>query len=217
MNTLRPDEIATQSQIRRNLEQSKSAKKGIKTAAGIASTALGVGLSSKVLPFLNEYLPLDLAIKGISKVSPEIGNILKKGQSMGLDLKEGMEFIREKLKPEQPKEHPIIAEARQFETEYPDIAQAIENYINQGQTPEAAAAIVKQSTPFSAKIKKIEKEKGKNFIDYILELFSGGQGQGQQTQQQSEPQQQSQSFDPKLLQIMQGIQNSIQKLRGNNG
>ncbi len=110
-------------------------------------------------------------------------------------------------------------------------------YINKGQSPEAAAAILKQSTPFSQKIKKIEKETGKNFIDFILEMMGGNQnGQMQQQQQQAQGMQpqaqgipnqtaqapnnmqgqgQSGGIDPNVAQIVQGIQSTMQRLRGN--
>lgn len=48
----------------------------------------------KLIPFLDEYIPEDLALKGISKVSPKIGSFLKKGLSKGLPLAGGLQFLR---------------------------------------------------------------------------------------------------------------------------
>lgn len=48
----------------------------------------------KLIPFLDEYIPEDLALKGIAKVSPKIGSFLKKGLSKGLPLAGGLQFLR---------------------------------------------------------------------------------------------------------------------------
>jgi hypothetical protein len=222
---LRPDEAAAEEDIERSQSTNKLLKKGANLAIGAGTAALGIGAASKILPFLNEYVPVDLAIKGISKFNPELGKKLRKGQSLGLNLKEGFNFIRDQLTPkeEEPQEHPLVKQAKDFETNYPDIASAISNLLNQGQSPEAAAAILKKSTPFGSKIKKLEKELGKDFIDFVVELF-GAQGQTmQQTQQPQQPQQmqpqqpQQQGIDPQLMQIMQGIRTGIQNLRGGGG
>jgi hypothetical protein len=36
-------------------------------------------------------------MKGINKFSPKLGKILKQGQSMGLDVAEGLEFVKNKM------------------------------------------------------------------------------------------------------------------------
>jgi len=48
----------------------------------------------KILPFLDDYIPDDLALKGISKVSPKIGSFLKRGLTKGLPLAGGLQFLR---------------------------------------------------------------------------------------------------------------------------
>lgn len=88
-----------------------------------------------------------------------------------------------------------------FQETYPDIASALARTIQNGQNPEAAAAILKQSTAFSKEIKKLEKEIGKNFVDYVLELFGPTP---KPTLGQQQPQQGAQ---PQMgQQIMQGQQ-----------
>jgi hypothetical protein len=222
---LRPDEIAALQRIEKSKREDESLNKGLNLAGKLGTAAIGIGAASKIFPFLNDFIPVDLAVKGISKISPELGKFLKKGQSMGLDLKQGLDFLKNKLSPQQTQSNPI----QEFETNYPDLAQALSGYINQGQTPQAAAAILKTSSAFGKKIKDLEKNIGKNFVDYVLELFGSPQ-QSQikstqtqvstpsQQQQQSvpNPQQQSQSkgIDPQLLQLMNGIRSAIQNIRG---
>jgi hypothetical protein len=81
-----------------------------------------------------------------------------------------------------------------FEATYPDIAMALANTMQQGQSPQAAAGILKTSSAFGKKVKDLEKEVGRNFVDFVSELFQGMQKQGQQSpqrqiEQQSNPNQ----------------------------
>jgi hypothetical protein len=226
MNTLRPDELSSLSQIERNKRKDSLIKKGAGAVVGAGATLLGAGLASKVMPFLNEFVPVELALKGINKVSPQIGQFLKKGQSMGLNVQQGLQFLKNNLQPNQSNQPAQQANPLQeFETNYPDIAQALNGYIQQGQSPDAAAAILKSSTPFGKKIKDLEKNVGKNFIDYVLELFGNPQQQVSQQLQQSAPQaqpqmqqpqqgQQAGGINPDLLQIMNGIRSAMQNLSG---
>jgi hypothetical protein len=223
MNTLRPDELSSLSQIERNKRKDSLIKKGASAVVGTGATLLGAGLASKVMPFLNEFVPLELALKGINKVAPQIGQFLKKGQSMGLNVQQGLQFLKNNLQPNQQTQqaNPL----QEFETNYPDIAQALNGYIQQGQSPDAAAAILKSSTPFGKKIQDLEKSVGKNFIDYVLELFGNPQQQISQQPQQAAPQAQQQmqqphqaqqpgGINPQLQQIMNGIRTAMQNLSG---
>lgn len=178
---MRAEQRASEEEIKRSQERDQIVKKGAGLAVGAAS-----GLAaSRVLPFLNDFIPVDLAIKGISKVNPKIGSFLKKGQEQGLNLKDGLDFLKQQFSPseEVKQSNPL----QDFETNYPDIASALSRTIQNGQSPDAAAAILKNSSSFSRDVKKLEKEVGKNFIDYVLELF-GNQSQQPQQQVQQEPQ-----------------------------
>lgn len=113
---LRPDQEASSHEMEKARGRDKYLKKGIGTALGVASTGGAVGLSSKLIPFLSKYVPIDLAIKGISKVSPKLGDFLKNGMSKGLDLKEGLDFLRTQLGKEE-EAAPIISPEKQKETQ----------------------------------------------------------------------------------------------------
>lgn len=101
MSYLRPDEISSQSNIRRSNERDKLPKKIGKTAVGLGAAAIGggalAGLSSRVLPFLNEYIPTELAIKGINKIAPKLGAFLQQGMQSGLNVKDGLKYIKDNL------------------------------------------------------------------------------------------------------------------------
>lgn len=102
---LRPDEQASQYEMSKARGRDEYLKKGIKTAVGVGKAAVGLGLSSKIIPFLSDFIPVDLAIKGISKVSPQLGDFLKNGMAKGLDVKEGFNFIKSQMQPEDEEEY----------------------------------------------------------------------------------------------------------------
>lgn len=191
-NYLRPDEIESQADIERSREYDKKINSGVKSAAslatglgaaGIAAKTLGP-LSSKILPFINKYIPTDLAIKGISKVSPELGGLLKKGISQGLDIKDGLDFIKGQIDKNQ---EPAKQNRNIIEQYDPELHQFILQQIKSGRSPLEAGALAQQDKKggnrFISAINKLVKDH-KAPWSAILESVYGGQAQAQaQTQQ----------------------------------
>src|ERR1700690_2790541 len=94
-----PDELAAEAEIERSQGRDKLVKKGLAAGAGLA---LSAG-ATRLLPFLNEHIPIDLAIKGISKINPKIGNLLHEGTKMGLNVSEGLDYLKSQFgKSEEP-------------------------------------------------------------------------------------------------------------------
>lgn len=58
-------------------------------------------VKNRVLSLLNEHVPEELAFKGISKISPELGSFLTRGLSAGLPIASGLDFLRNKLSNEE--------------------------------------------------------------------------------------------------------------------
>jgi hypothetical protein len=52
---------------------------------------------NRILPLLNEYIPEEIAMKGIGKISPQMGSFLQKGLSAGLPLAGGLAFLKDQL------------------------------------------------------------------------------------------------------------------------
>lgn len=50
----------------------------------------------KILPFLNESLPVELAIKGLSKINPKVKDFVSKASINGYNAKDALDFLREK-------------------------------------------------------------------------------------------------------------------------
>ncbi len=76
---MRPDERAKQSQIDRENTFKGNVNRGVSAAASAGAGAASAALASRVMPFLSEYIPADLAMKGINKVSPQLGSFLQRG------------------------------------------------------------------------------------------------------------------------------------------
>ncbi len=212
---LRPDEMAAQSEIDRARSRDKNIKSGLKTAAtaGLA----GAGIASKVAPFLSEYLPLDLAVKGINKVSPKLGEFLTRGKKLGLDLKEGLDFIKENTGQKSTQKNQNIVE--QYS---PELNQYIKDHIQQGKSALEAGARAHMKKEYKTIIEKMEKEH-KTPWSAILQTAYGNQGEGQQQMAQSNAPTiareqlggQSQSQQPgEGQQALMSILQKIQQMRG---
>ncbi len=227
-NYLRPDEQASFSRIERSQKRDESLKKGAKTTFGLASTlavggALAPSLAPKILPFLSKYIPANLSVQGISKVSPVLGNFLKKGISMGLPVEAGLDFIKNQIISEEeskaaskpPKENRNIIE--QYS---PELHKFILEQVKSGRSPLEAGALAFQDQKGGAGFKKIIEKLVKDHKTpwaSIIEAVYGSpnmaqpqqptqaapQPQGAQSPQQGQPQGQGQQA---LMSILQKIQ-----------
>lgn len=180
-------------------EESNRLKKAEALPGNIIKGAIGLSgsgaLANKILPLINQFIPENIMQKGLAKINPKIGSFVDQALNMGFGADEVREFLKEKLvtgaekkEEKKPPVHPL----QEFETNYPEIAQALANTMKQGQSPEVAAGILKTSSVFGKLIKKLEKDIGKNFVDYILELFgprTGSMQQPQNIQQQNQQEQ----------------------------
>jgi hypothetical protein len=236
---LRSDEQAMRSEIERSRKRDEMLKKGVKTGAALATGTIGAsaGLASKIGPFLNSYVPLDLAMKGINKVAPRIGEFLKKGQSLGLDVKEGLDFVKNSIESSESQGQKAKETRNVIEQYSPELHSFIANEVKKGRTPAQAAAalqVSKEHGKYKEIIKKIEKDHKTDWLS-ILESIYGGAQQNQpqeevlnskeftpeqvrqrelQRQGAQEQPQPAQGIDPQLAQLLGGMQAKLQQLRG---
>lgn len=233
---LRSDERAAQAEIERARNRDKNLKSAVKTGANIALTVGGAGLATKlapkILPLLNSYIPTELALKGINKISPKLGEFLKVGMEKGLDLREGLDFIKEKIDPydeliKQTEELQNQVNKMGGEKAAPENLNILQKYsdnlhsyisdlIQQGTPPIKAASLAKTALPkkFQDIISKIEKDYKTDFASIVESIFGkGDMAQNQQQSQQMQPLQQSQSqgIDPGVAQILQQGKALLQK------
>jgi hypothetical protein len=174
---LRPDERASQSDIERSKRQDAQLKSNLSTAANVGLSAAGLGLSSKILPFLNKSIPTALAIKGINKISPKIGGLIKKGMEEGLDLNDGFEFLKGQIE----KKHEPAKENRNIIEQYsPELFQFINDQVRgRGLDPIQAGALAQNDHKFTKIIKKISEDHKSPWSNILQTVFGNNQAQGQ--------------------------------------
>lgn len=188
MNNLRSSEIASESEIKRARERDEYLKKGFKTGAKYGTALGGVGLSARIAPFLSEYITPDLAIKGISKISPDLGKFLKKGMDKGLNVKDGLNYIKENLMQSEPKKEPPKQTGNIIEQYSPELHQFLSQEIQKGRNPIEAGALAQVQEPFKKIIKKISEDHKTPFANLLQTVYGSTQQPNQNQMQQQNPQ-----------------------------
>jgi hypothetical protein len=179
------------------------------TAIGGGAAAVGKKAVGSIIPavasMLSEYIPENLSRKGLSKIDPRFKGFIDGSLENGYSYEDTIKFIGGKIsKSDSSNQDPL----KFFQTNYSNLSGALSKIMDNGQPLDAAAAILKNNSLFSKDIKKLEKETGKNFVDYVMELF-GGQGKQMQqpeTMQQMEGQpQQNAGVDAQLMAALDKI------------
>lgn len=213
---MRSDESANEAEIERDQNFRGNVGKGVKAASGLASAGVGGALAAKIMPFLNQYIPAGLAMKGINKVSPKLGAFLQKGQDMGMDVQDGLDFLKEQIgasQKETPKEDRNLIE--QYD---PNLFIYVRDLIKNGSSPIDAAAKAKKFLDKKQQdvISKMEKDHKTDWGSIVQSVFGGeGTGNQQQGQQQplppqgAQPQQQGGPGQQALMGILQKISQSL--------
>lgn len=213
----RPDEKAAQSEIERAKKLNKVGKTVAGAAIGLGTAAIGgpgiasmaSGLSSRLLPLLNKYITPDLAVKGISKVSPKLGEFLKKGMASGLPIKEGLDFLKGEMTKGQPQEQKAPDQRNIIEQYSPELHQFLKDEITKGRPPIEAGALAQSQDKFKNIIKKLSQDHKTDFSSILQSIYGSGQqgsSQPQQPQQQSQQSQQPGQGQQALMSILQKIQ-----------
>ncbi len=233
-NYLRPDEEQTYSEIGKAQDRDSLLKKGVKTALSAIPIAGTAAISSKIAPFLSQYINPETALKGISKISPKMGEFLQKGISMGLPLEEGLDYIKDRMnspkeeaKKEKSNKKQNLNELGQFS---PELQQFVETKIQEGKSPDHAAALAMNQAEHSDLVRGIEKKTKKRFTAFVREIYEGKAIEPKQSQgkdlsnwtkglnpdlKQFERQdQQYQGLDPGVAQIIEQGKALMQQLKG---
>lgn len=188
---MQPYQKATK-EIRRQGELPLQIAKNAASLGSAAATAGGAaylskGVISKVLPFLSNYLPEDLAIKGLNKIDPRYGSFIQKAMGAGKSFDEVKEFIGSKIEgsgsgKKAPDKRNII------EQYSPELFQFLQGEIQKGRQPIEAGALAQSQKSFQSIIKKMSDDHKAPFSS-ILESIFGSAQQPQQTQKnQQNPQ-----------------------------
>jgi hypothetical protein len=170
------------------------AKNAAYTGLSAASAFAGGGLISRVLPFLNKYIPENLVRKGLQKASPGLGKFVDTALGNGKSIDEVKEFIKQKIdSSEQPESKSPAKSKRNIIEQYdPELHTYLEGKIKKGKNPLVAGAQAMTHDRFSKVIKKIMKDHKAPWSDIVSSIYGTGetvQGQSEQAQpQQAQPQ-----------------------------
>ena len=196
-------------------KQGEMPKRVLQKTGSIASRAAGSALGGialgRVLPMLSQYIPEDLAIKGLSKIDPRFGKFIDKAKSAGKNFNEIKDFIKEQagLSDESSQENPN-QQRNVIEQYSPELYQFIKEKIQSGTHPLQAGALARVNNNFNKIIEKMTKDHKTNFSSIVETVF----GTAEQPKQEEKKSSQSGGIDPQLLSIMQNMQNTMNKFRG---
>lgn len=212
---LRPEEIASQSEIYSAGKRTERLKSGVKTAAGLAGAGLSASVIQKIAPFFTEFLTPEIAVKGISKVSPQLGEFFKRGMQKGLPIEEGLDYLKNNIlsSEEKPKDK------RGIILQHSDKLDAfIKDLLSKGHNFAQVAAKALQSKEHGKIARKIEDSNDipltslirAEYGDLLKNAQSQQSEQQAQIQQPSGPQQQARQpseADAALMASLQKILN----------
>ena len=211
----------TAQKMKRQSEGPKRFSKAGSAISGVVGAASFTPILSRAAPFLSEYIPETLAIKGLSKISPKFGKFIQEAFDSGYDYDEVKDFIGQQINDSQEgqaKENRNI-----IEQESPELHQFLNNEIRNGRNPIEAAAIAQNDKRFSSIIKNLMKKYKTPWSNLIQSIFGSGEQalpqqkqmqQGiQQMQQPMQNQQQGQGLDPAITQILQQGNAILQKFK----
>jgi hypothetical protein len=183
----------------------------LKNAASLGLAATGGGaIASRILPFLNKYVPAEIAKKGLSKISPTISKFINGAINQGYTEEEAFDFIRNKSEGSNKAE---VKENRNVIQQYDDrLAAFLDNEIKQGRNPLEAGALARSKKEFQKSIDKIEKDHKTNWSSILSTVY--GQPEQSQMQQRSQPQHQPQQKPDVNAQLMAMMQKFSEALKG---
>lgn len=93
---MQPYQSAAEETSKQATSPYRMAKNIATTIAGGAGVAGGGALLKRVLPFLSSFIPQDMAIKGIKKIHPKMGEFIESSMNQGHQFDELSNFIKEK-------------------------------------------------------------------------------------------------------------------------
>lgn len=167
-----------------------------------------------------------MAMRGIQKISPEVGKFLKKGQVMGMDIKEGLNFLKDKLSPKNEEENVDLtqkgSDRRNLIEQYdPELNTYIKENVKKGMSIIQAGHNALKHSRFKQAIDKMVKDHKAPWTSILQSVFGSEQKpqanqQMQQNEQEQSPQQQTQqsisNIGPGQKALMGILQSINQKL-----
>lgn len=208
--------------MKKQAETPKRVAKGLAGTASLAGSAAFAPLLARAAPFLSEFIPTDLAIKGLTKVNPKLGKFVQDAMNSGFDFDEAKNFLGEQIMASQ--QH-AKQEKNIIEQYSPDLHQFISEQIGQGRNAYQAGAIAQKDKRFVNAIQKLTKDHKISWADIIEQVY------GQNPTVKKKPglveqererfneayggqQQPQQGLDPAVAQILQQGAQILQRFQG---
>ena len=190
--------------------QSEGPKRFIKNAAGIGA-AIGASSFAPILaraaPFLSQYIPEDLVIKGLSKISHKFGKFVKDAVDSGYHFNEVKDFIGDQVNQSQQNTQQSGNVIEQYS---PELHQFISSEIEKGRSPIEAGALAELNGKFKNAIGKLTKDHKSPFSALLKTVYGEGQTQNKDNSQQQNEMQQNQSANQDDQALLQAIQKVLQ-------
>jgi len=150
--------------------QSEGPKRFAKTAVGVGASVAGpssfASILSRAAPFLSQYIPEDLAIKGLSKISPKFGKFVNDAINGGYDFNQVKDFIGQQVEQSQESAKQNKNPIQQYS---PDLHNFMLEQIKSGRPSLEAGALAR--TKFEKEIKKLEKDHKTSWSSLIESVY----------------------------------------------
>lgn len=189
----------------------------LKNVASAGATIAGGGaILGRIAPFLNRMIPADLAIKGLTKINPQLGKFIGGAMAAGYTAENALDIVREKTGEEEPETSSPLDEAEQVA---PGLIGYIKEAIKNGMSPENALFIAggpQNKERYKEEINRLEGASGMAFTDYLMSLLTGKKPESKAALQ---PPQAAQQAPPPATQgggqqaLMEALQ-KLQQIRG---
>ncbi len=197
--------------------------KALKKAGAIGASFLGgSSIVNRLLPLLNSHIPEDIAKKGISKVSPDLGKFVESATNLGHDFYDVRDFLRAKAaeakdNKSEEKSKKAPDQGNIIKQYSPQLDQFLMGEIQKGRSPLEAGALAQMQGPFKNIIKKITEDHQAPFSS-ILDTIYGSSQQAQPRQQEASLGQtqggQAGQGKANLAQTVQALTDAVRKMRG---
>jgi len=128
---MRPQKQASQKEV----EQSYEPKKLLGQAASLAGGVAGGSALARFIPLLSNLIPSSLAVKGLSKISPRLGNFFAGITSTGNTIDDGLDYLRKQagLKDEEDEDEKL---SQGYQGQLDQLAQMQSQLDNLGNEPQ---------------------------------------------------------------------------------
>jgi hypothetical protein len=178
----------TSEEMKRQSEGPKSFAKAALGSLGAIGAASFSPILARAAPFLSEYIPENLAIKGLSKVNQKLGSFVQQAMDKGYDFKEVKDFLGNQISQSQP-----AKDDKNIIQQYsPELHEFISQQVSGGRSPIEAGAIAQNDKRFGDAIKKLTKDHKTPWSSIIQSVYGSEGVQKSQNAQQQQPSQQGQ-------------------------